>query len=146
MKYLKKILPVFLFVAIMGISTSVFAVVHVTKISVPKGSVRYTSTYDMAPGYKPRLYFNITKINGSSSKTAGNYTTMDIQVINNVGRKVINARRTYTSSWIGSDTKIDGEFVQNSDLRWYAKYDTSCGGTNTYPSFYSDYVAITQFK
>lgn len=146
MKYLKRLLPVFLFVAVMGITTSVFAATHYTTINVPAGSVRYTSTYDMDPGYKPRLYFSITKIGGSSNPSSGNTTTMDIQMINEAGTKIINARKTYHSSWIGGDTKIDGTVVQNSNLRWHAKYDTSCGGTNTYPSFYSNFVAIAQFS
>lgn len=146
MKHLKRLFPVFLFVAIMGITTSVFAATHITTINVPQGSMRYTAAYPMSPGYKPRLYFSITKINGSSNPAANNSTTMDIEMINSAGTKIISTNKTYTSSWIGSDTKIDGTVVQNSNLNWYAKYDTTCGGNYIYDSFYSDFVAITQFN
>lgn len=141
MKKIRKILPVFIFVAIMGITTTVFANTHTTTISVPKGSVRFTNSYKMTKG-KPRLYFRISAIDGSRSTTAKKSTTMDIEILTSSDKKLVSARRTYDSSWIGGETKLDGSVRETEELMWRAKFDTSCAGTKENPSFESDYVVI----
>lgn len=135
MKRLKKLVPAFVFALMLCSTTTVFASqLYSTTISVGRGETKQTSKYSMPSG-DGRLNYEITKINGSSSKSDANSTMLHIIMRDGNDSNMIDVYKTYDQTYLGSYVVIDGT-KSGAKGNWYAQFSTKIDGIN-YASFYS---------
>lgn len=140
MKEIKKILPIFLFIAMMSLNTTVFASqLYQMTLSVGRGKTVQTSKYDMPSGIA-RIGFRISKINGSSNKNDANSTKLHLIMRDSNDTAILDTYRDINQDYIGGTTMATGT-INGAKGNWYAQVSTKVNGIN-YASFYSDHFNL----
>lgn len=140
MKTLKRILPVFVFVALFGCTMTVFAArVATTTMNLGRGETKRTSYYTFEEGW-PNLMYNVTSINGDSNKNNANSTKLRVIMRNDAEETAFNTLQSIDQTSLGA-FKVASTSKHYGEDSWYAEFSNKIEGIN-YASFYSNELLL----